>query len=170
MTTLRLLVTEQCPRACPGCCNRDWDLANLPICTSFKGYDEILLTGGEPMLFKEEMRDLIARINRQTDAPVYFYTADLTDHDGVQDVLDMAEGMTVTLHEPEDLPAFLSFVNFQFNYRKSQCRSLRVNSFKGVPTIHPLMCGDFVIKDEIEWIANCPLPENETFMRLAELW
>jgi molybdenum cofactor biosynthesis enzyme MoaA len=51
---LRLLVTERCARSCSGCCNHDWDLAALPTCESYAGYDEVLLTGGEPMLYPED--------------------------------------------------------------------------------------------------------------------
>ena len=47
---LRLLVTEECNRHCPGCCNNNWDLKSLSVCKSYRDYEQILITGGEPLL------------------------------------------------------------------------------------------------------------------------
>jgi molybdenum cofactor biosynthesis enzyme MoaA len=44
MKKLRLLVTSECNRSCSGCCNKEWDLDKLPVCESYKDYDEIYLT------------------------------------------------------------------------------------------------------------------------------
>ena len=65
MKKLRLLITEKCNRKCEGCCNLDWDLQNLPVCTSFKGYDEILLTGGEPQLEPVLILSTVEKIKQQ---------------------------------------------------------------------------------------------------------
>ena len=46
--TLRLLLFEDCNRNCKKCCNKQWDLKLLPEVGSFKDWDEIILTGGEP--------------------------------------------------------------------------------------------------------------------------
>ena len=44
---LRLVLFEACDRCCPGCCNHDWDLKNLPVCTDYTPYEMIMLTGGQ---------------------------------------------------------------------------------------------------------------------------
>ena len=41
MKKLRLLVTKNCDRSCPGCCNKDWNLDKLPNATHLN-YDEMV--------------------------------------------------------------------------------------------------------------------------------
>ena len=50
MEKLRLLVTTKCPNKCPMCCNNSWDFSKLPVVEHFN-YKEIMITGGEPLLF-----------------------------------------------------------------------------------------------------------------------
>ena len=52
MEKLRLLVTTKCPNKCPMCCNNSWDFSKLPVVEHFN-YKEIMITGGEPLLFPE---------------------------------------------------------------------------------------------------------------------
>ena len=77
MKKLRLLVTSVCDKDCSGCCNKDWGLSALPSISADSPelliYDEILLTGGEPLLALATVRDIINKVNGQV--PVYIYTA-----------------------------------------------------------------------------------------------
>lgn len=43
MSKLRLLLWEECNRTCAGCCNKDWNLSELPVCFDYSGYDLILI-------------------------------------------------------------------------------------------------------------------------------
>ena len=115
---LRLLLFDDCNRNCPGCCNRDWDLQALPLCQDYTPYRLIMLTGGEPMLYPEIIREAIAAIRRQTNVPIYLYTAMPEQLDALMPLLD---GVTVTLHTPEDIPVFQSF--------DRTARTLRGNRF-----------------------------------------
>ena len=47
MTKLRLLVTEKCDRNCGGCCNKSFDLKNLPIFNigDSHNFKSIMITG-----------------------------------------------------------------------------------------------------------------------------
>lgn len=54
MEKLRLLVTTKCPNKCPMCCNNSWDFSKLPVVEHFN-YKEIMITGGEPLLFPEKL-------------------------------------------------------------------------------------------------------------------
>ena len=161
MKTLRLLLTSVCNRSCPGCCNKDWDLKNLPKCISFKGYDEIILTGGEPMLFPSLLRKTISRIRRQTKAPIYIYTAHLENIAIAKEMFFLSDGLTVTLHEQEDILPWKLFNEII----PRNCKSLRLNVFSNVKITHESMKG-WKVKRNIEWIKNCPLPKNEVFMRI----
>ena len=162
MRKLRLLITDECHRVCAGCCNNDWDLAALPVCASYEGYDQIMLTGGEPML--DPMR--VYRVAREiedsrSEAAVFLYTADTSNPLAlVQLATVWLEGLTVTLHGQEDVASFLVF-DEALRAARGYC-SMRLNVFRGVNV------GDvsrWETKRDIEWIKDCPLPKGETFMR-----
>ena len=163
MRKLRLLITEECERSCPGCCNKDWDLDGLPIVDDFTGYDEILLTGGEPMLVTDKVTDLIDEIRQQTDAAsIYMYTADVRCPRTLRLLLEVyLDGVTVTLHEQEDVAPFLRFAEVVEGIEEVG-KSLRLNVFKGIKLEYPK---GWIVKDNITWIKDCPLPEGETFGR-----
>lgn len=167
MKKLRLLITDKCPRSCAGCCNKDWDLNALPICTDFSGYDEIMLTGGEPMLYPDLVNRVlyeIARVN--PDALTIMYTARLSspkDTSNLYYMLHKLGGITVTLHEQSDVYAFALF-NLYLATEDRVKKSLRLNVFKGIE-LPSLDLTGWQIKDNIVWLKDCPLPQDEVFMR-----
>lgn len=164
MKKLRLLVTERCSRNCPNCCNKNWDLSELPVEEDFSQYDMIMITGGEPMLDVKTLIDLIIKIKYETDAPIYVYTAMVNDTKATLRVLDWADGMTVTLHDQTDVEPFLIF-NASINAEDVRDKSLRLNIFRGV-NINIESLTLWKVKNNIEWIENCPLPKDEVFKRI----
>ena len=162
MKKLRLLITEKCNRNCEGCCNKDYDLENLPkIDNHFLYWDEILLTGGEPMLIPQIIRNLASKIRSVNQCPIYVYTAKVDDLQAILSTLFFVDGLTVTLHEQKDVKPFLRFNKVIPNWVRKQ---LRLNIFKGIK-ISTINLGKWKIKKNIVWLKNCPLPEDETFMR-----
>jgi hypothetical protein len=159
---LRLLTCVECNLSCPGCCNDDWDIDNLPVCTDFSKYDLIMLTGGEPMLFPAELMKLIQRIRENSDAKIILYTAKLHDVQSLHFIMKGLDGITVTLHEPEDVPWFYFFAGFIHGEIESM--SLRVNVFHNV-SLNKIPPG-WKVKRDIHWIKDCPLPEGEEFMKI----
>ncbi len=172
---LRLLLFEKCNRNCKGCCNKDFDLKNLPIADndSIRGKDMIILTGGEPMLNPSLIIRVTQDIKSVSAAPVIVYTAKIDDYDTTINVLQYVDGMTVTLHKQDDVE-HLARLHQHIPESLLYGKLLRLNVFKGVSI--PMgfeLSGDayhWLIKDEIEWIKNCPLPEGEVFMRLKEAY
>lgn len=157
---LRLLLWEECDRACAGCCNRDWDLARLPVAESFAGFDMVMLTGGEPLLHPELVLAAAARIRAETPAPIVVYTAMARR---IPLVLNHLDGATLTLHGRDDvkwlrdLDATLAVTGLHAG------KSLRLNVFAGVD---PGGVGPWwQVKAGIRWIRDCPLPHDEVFMR-----
>lgn len=164
MKKLRLLLFENCNRSCAGCCNKQFDLANLPVCKDFSGYDEIMLTGGEPMLNPKLVIDTIMNIRyqRYPNSPrIYVYTAKVDDLFMARRVFSLADGMTVSLHEQADVDPFLEFAGFVSSIERAN----RLNIFDGIEIgLYPK---GWKVKKNIVWIENCPLPQDEVFMRLA---
>lgn len=161
---LRLLLWEECNRTCAGCCNKDWNVSSLPVCSDYSGYELIMLTGGEPMLKPEALIKIIAKIRQQTSAPIYVYTADVDDLDATFAVLEVADGITLTLHDQSDVENFQIFDHCMV-MKQISGKSMRLNVFKGIDLTGVDTRG-WQVKDNIEWIENCPLPQNEKFMKL----
>lgn len=164
MKKLRLLFTEECNRSCPGCCNKQFDLSKLPKATSFD-YDEIYITGGEPLLQAEELMKLISHIRSISTAKIIIYTA-FPDPLVFFTILSLVDGITLTLHDEGDITGFYmietimstSFVSFKL-YQKS----LRLNVFKEV---NVTVSEYWTVKKDIVWFEDCPLPEDEEFKRI----
>jgi len=165
MKTLRLLITKKCNRHCKGCCNKDWDLDNLSIVSHYN-YDEVILTGGEPLIFIDKLIDLCKSIRKKTKAKIYVYTALIKYPIEVLSILNAADGLTVTLHDKED-SFFFNSLDFMVNSAKIQNKSLRLNVFKGIKFSASKI---WKIKKDIQWIKDCPLPKNEEFKRLKVLF
>lgn len=164
--TLRLLLFEDCNRSCEGCCNKQWDLSKLPVVSDFTPYDEIILTGGEPMLKPEIVFRTIRMIrNQNISARIILYTAMTDKANTLLFILENLDGLTITLHDEQDILPYIAFRMLIDRYRFNNAKSLRLNVFSGVDA-RRYANEDWQIKDNIEWLEDCPLPDNEVFMRL----
>lgn len=171
MKKLRLLLWERCNKSCPGCCNKQFNLNDLPIIQNkeFCSYDEIELTGGEPMLYPIKVLKQIEIIKKNGfTGKIYMYSAKV-DTQQIINVLKIINGLTITLHDeyPRDIKKFLMFdkklTSSGINLSK---KSFRLNIFKKV-TINLNNINSFwKIKSEIKWIKNCPLPIDEVFKKI----
>jgi hypothetical protein len=169
MKKLRLLITKKCNRRCKGCCNNDWQLDKLPICTSFENYDEIILTGGEVMLFPNLVIDTINKIRIENPlAKIYMYTA-FVFTTRIFEILTLLDGITVTLHTQSDVKKFKWFNELLFFTDKFLYKSLRLNIFDGIKMPKKINLDNWQVKKNIKWIKNCPLPADEVFMRLEKI-
>lgn len=167
MKTLRLITTFVCNRTCEECCNKQWDKKSIPmliIPKQYSAYDEIILTGGEPALMQQELLPCLYAIrNTNKNTKIILYTA--SPHLLTPFILQNIDGITITLHTQRDIyltELFLSIIDVD---TKHNITSMRLNVFKGIE--FPLYFYErFQIKKDIEWIKDCPLPSNETLMRL----
>ena len=112
-TTARLIMFLDCPRACQGCANTYPAIreAMQPISSldALEPYEEILLTGGEPMYRPATTLDFLARIRRRfPDKRVYLYVS-MIHQRALEAALPHLHGLQFTLHvdagpkEVEDL-------------------------------------------------------------------
>ena len=170
MKKMRLLLFEKCNRKCSGCCNNDWNLKTLSkvklMSNEYERFDEILLTGGEPMLDHRLVINVAKCIRNLSKAKIYMYTAKVDDCEAILFVLCFIDGITLTLHNQSDVEHFLKLDELIYKYLHNKSGwSFRVNIFKGVFFTQDLFL-DWKIKGNIEWIKNCPLPPDEVFVRL----
>lgn len=98
--TARLIVTYDCERNCPGCCNKNGSVKAREIYSvmELSEYKEIVITGGEPFLRPKNLLDFIRRLKKvNRRCKVYIYTACLY-LDVYDRILNLVDGITVTLH------------------------------------------------------------------------
>lgn len=163
MNKLRLIYTTKCNRNCEGCCNKDWDIENLLIVSDFSSYDEILITGGEPLLNVEQLVGslrVMKAINKK--AKIYVYTA-ISLPCTFLPVLKHVDGMTLSIHEKADIWS-LRALQYVLNEQKAYLnKSMRLNitydgEFGGI--------AEYWKVKKMPWQKNCPLPKDEVLMRL----
>lgn len=175
MRTLRLIVTRKCNRSCEGCCNKQnaFVESNVPkylyLETDVTDYETIILTGGEPLLEFEKLKGVIDSIRRlNPDAKIIVYTANVQMKDEIIELLYLVDGITITIHEQKDVDDF-NRLNFWLlrlkTYKLDNNKTLRLNQFAGIE-VYMQDPSLWKIKDNIEWIEDCPLPENETIAQL----
>jgi MoaA/NifB/PqqE/SkfB family radical SAM enzyme len=160
---LRILIFKECHKHCEGCCNEDWDLSTLPGTDDFKNYEELLITGGEPMLKPKKVKELISDIRKQNKkGKIFLYTA-MPQHKELPKILKSINGITITIHEQEDVIDFYEFVrNAGIDLIKS--KSMRLNIFENCEVDKKYLEG-FVVKENMVWIKDCPLPAREIFVK-----
>lgn len=173
---LRLLVTTQCHNKCPMCCNNSWNFSKLPVVEHFN-YKEIMITGGEPLLFPDELAYLAISIKR-IQKLVYGNTGKLFLYTALAESLPSNiryfDGVVYTPHSAADIPKFLEVNDFFLYYKDEFAEgntSLRLNLFpdikKHIPESTDL--SSWKVKDMI-WIKDCPVPDDEEFKRVGKLW
>ncbi len=180
---LRLLVTKECLKNCEGCCNKDWDLDSLPVVGGFSNYDEIIITGGEPLSEKQYYNtkiliDYLSAWFPNTKIILYTNKSDgvirLLEENKIKEI--KINGITLTLHDQSDVEDFDDLNNLLlelFNeisiFSPLFITTFRLNIFKGVKLPKNTDLSYWEIKDNIEWMKDCPLPEGEVFMKMPNI-
>lgn len=172
---LRLLVTANCPNHCPLCCNKQFKFDDIPVVDRWD-YDEIMITGGEPLLYPERLERLCKSIRDVTEQmglspKIYVYTAHPEWSSFERVVKYCADGIVVAPHSVTDIKYFRQTNNNLLKYRWGkflEC-SYRLKVFPEVKDALPENLKVWKV-DYAEWIENCPLPEGEDFRRVSKLW
>lgn len=171
---LRLLITGRCPNNCELCCNKQFDLNSLPIVDRFD-YEEIMITGGEPLLFLNEVIELvqsikyIESIQGKEFSKKYVYTADCSNN--LLNIIPYVNGVVVTPHNKKAVEYFIDINRWLLKRKKNYIdKSLRLNLFPNIKEmLKDVDLSMWQVKD-IEWVKDCPVPEGEDFRRIAKLW
>lgn len=183
---LRLLVTTKCHNSCPMCCNKQFDLNNLPIVDRWD-YGEIMLTGGEPLSSTKKVRYLITliesikTIQKAQGLPltkVYVYTS--THHPNLmRKILPYVDGITYTPHNVKEVHTVINFNQYiflqkEYNPTYIGKKSFKLNLFPDIKEIIErvtrLSSFSYWTIHEIQWMKDCPIPEGEDFRRIYTLY
>lgn len=174
---LRLLVTANCYNKCPLCCNKQFDMNQIPVVDRWD-YDEIMITGGDPMLYPERLENLLESLYWITaemgrDTKVYLYTSRIEWYRLERYIKKkFIDGIVLAPHSTDDLKFFRK-VNFdilqKIRYGYEYDCSFILKVFPETKDALPENLKIWKVK-ESQWIENCPLPEGEDFRRVANLW
>jgi hypothetical protein len=177
MKVARIITTYKCPKDCKDCCNKNWKGIPAKVMDNYD-YDMFLITGGEPMLFPNKVRNLILSLMKENaNAKIIMYTASTKK---LSELLMLTsfylDGLTITLHDNKDTKSFIKFNEKILNLAKNgwkdtiYSKSLRLNIFKEVKIPKDTDLSMWKIKSDMVWLKDCPLPEGEELLKLKELW
>lgn len=168
--TARVIVTLNCNRRCPGCCN-----INLPghrkVSTDeeLMGYQEIVITDGEPMLIPGKLLEFINRMwDKGYRGKIYLYTSFWNGKGISKEILKELDGFTFTLHAEctdKDIIALKSLSNSGILQNKDFSSRLIID--KRVYERYDLSNINFSRWDvirKLEWKEKCNPAENEELL------
>lgn len=168
MKKLRLLITEQCNRNCKLCVNKQYNLAKLHVESHISKYKEIILTGGEPMLDVNYLIEVIEFIKDHVsvNTKIWLHTAKVDDIYATLSVLDLINGLTLTIHNDKDIPALVALDGELWcGSPRWKNKSFKLCMFEGIELPELNICNWDI--HHIKWLKDCPLPEGEVFKRFA---
>ena len=117
---MHLLVTPLCDRECPYCCNKQYDLKDIPYATDeeFRQCHTVCLTGGEPFKYANPAYIsswIKSKYRNIKKVYVYGNAAESYDYLNVMSVfsttLNEIDGVTLSIKTPLDKWCFENMVN-----------------------------------------------------------
>ncbi len=170
----RVLVTKKCNRKCKGCCNETLGIIDKISFEDLFKYDEICITGGEPMLLSDRLVEMIHRLRLQGyTGKIWLYTANshrLATYWACKMLIDEVDGITYTVHhgKMETVKRDLADLRRLDTYLKETDRSgksdrLYIDSrVYSEEYVKSLMYKWDEVKP-LKWIesGDCPVPEGE---------
>lgn len=163
MSKLRLLLWRDCVRACKHCPNRlledppqlDWD--------TIGNYDEIMVTGGEPLMYPWALKRILRDINnrRKDTSYLFLYTAMPAPIDAFIEAAGQVSGVTLTVYNSKRMRDAL--VAMAYMRDAGMQLTNRLITFKDVRLPNWVEGWEHVVK---EYVKDCKLPDDEDFRRL----
>ena len=171
--TARLIVTMDCKRNCPDCCNKTDPSVKLAEHINdlflLKDYPYICITGGEPLLEPKKTTKIIQRLRHfNPNVIIYIYTAAYKHTKYNKYILTWANGIHYTIHFPLALGDMLYFYKFQTVIEEYIHKSFRLYIDSRIDT--PVIINPNVwYRVEIKlWMKECSLPDNEKLFILEK--
>lgn len=165
MKKARLIISYMCKRQCVGCCNRHYegpDPIKIKYVDSLRGYDEVCISGGEPLLFPKQTLHAIHRLREiSPKTKIYVYTAAVDRPEPLAWVTYLADGITLSIHTQQDLITFRQTIPWG-GILGIEGKSMRMKIFEGVTVPQDLDLTGWQVDFRVKWLAHCPLPKDET--------
>ena len=172
----RVIITLACHRACDGCCNhmpvfsQHRKIADISVVASYR---DILLTGGEPMLYPRQTLALVKYLKAHTPARVYLYSAFYEPAEQAlwQDLLASLDAFQFTLHaeaQDDDIAALGELCALAAAPHPG--RSFRLSIDRRLYAHHDLSgldLGGWDVVRKMAWIVDAPLPPGEDLFLLT---
>jgi len=134
-------------------------------------YDNIIITGGEPLLFPENLLKLIHNIRLVNfNIPIYLYTSIFNPSTANKNILTFLSGITFTVHNRIYFNEFLDLKKY-LDEVPLEPYSKRLHIFTDFGQLTEANLYGWNVRF-VTWKKDfeCKLPEHEQFMRLKELW
>lgn len=172
---LRLVVTEKCHNKCPMCCNNRFDLKTIPVVDRFD-YDEISITGGEPMLYPDKVADIADTLRKAAkiigaNPKIWLYTSKLNPMTFTM-IAKYIDGVCYTPHNDAEVAMFKAVNRMLLRneaWIDKEGFSLRLNLFyEQAQALKKENLSLWKVKNMV-WIKDCPIPEGEDFRRISNL-
>lgn len=163
MSKLRLLLWRDCVRSCKHCPNAlledppqlDWN--------EIEGYDEIILTGGEPLMYPGALNIVLREINamRKDTSHLFLYTAMPSPADALIEAASQVSGVTLTVYNSKRMrDAWVAMARMR---DAGLQLTNRLITFKDVNLPDWVEGWEHVVR---EYVKDCKLPDDEDFRRL----
>ena len=176
MKIARLLITKACQRSCSYCCNEQegaLDTMQDITVAGLQGYDQVLITGGEPMLYPQRIKALVKALRLQNPkVTIYLYSAYYRAAHTPQ-IMDMVDGIHFTLHEGTSTREISEFIQFQtciqmFRLRGMHHKSYRLYIVPSVELLIPIRPALWSRIESFPFKEQCPLPQGEELFLLKD--
>ena len=173
MNKLRLVITEECSRNCPGCCmNQPPVVPDEILSDQLQDHpaQDVFITGGEPMLESWFNIASLCEDLEKYGKKRYLYSAYAQDLNRWMSVLPYIDGITFTIHDRTDLSFFVKLNEAVVDYMETSGRSLSIwlNVFEFTEQEcqgMEMLFNKWNVRMRT-WKDNCPLPDGEDFRRL----
>ena len=170
MRIARVVTTWDCDRDCDLCCNKNLPVEPRPCrVPDLEGYDQVILTGGEPMLYPERLCEVVRELRARTPAArqkVYLYTARYAPT--LEWLVWHLDGVHFTLHHPLRAPDLEGFYRFQhpIGRHAGSGKSFRLYVEPRITQAVAVFPSRWARVEVKPWLDFCPLPPNETLFVL----
>ena len=162
--TARVITTFKCVRNCSYCVNKNKEVINqakrIRCITTLKGYEEILITGGEPTLFPVDVGNLAVQLRRQNPlVKLYLYTTRCDKK--LSDILEEFDGATYTLRSDANADDLFSFFDAQRVFSNFSDCSFRLSVDPDIDFAIPIVPSVWSMVKIKVWKEKCYIPSNE---------
>ena len=172
--TARVIITAKCQRSCSYCVNTYKGVLSsakrIASIESVAGFEEVVITGGEPMLDVAHTKWNINKLRRFIPKPKIFLYSALYKPELVREVLPLIDGLHFTLHSEANQKDLEDFGRLQRDLIEYNTSNKSVRAYISPDIQHPVTIMPYLWRRlEIKpWIkeGDCCLPSNETLFIL----